>query len=608
MSLSKPLQSLSESLSSHIRSGFSLSSLVQCIDELVLNSIDARATNIAIHVDLLHLSIKVTDNGVGISKEDMEVIGERYSTSKCRFLNDLEDSRCYGYRGEALSSLKMICGKVEIISRPRLSPVAYIKRFHYGIAYPIRESLSTTSGTTVVLNEIFHSLPVRRKSLSELIELEKIRQSITTTALIHPSVSFTFTDSITSNGKILLHTKGNGDMLNTFSLLFSKDIAQSLKEVTYTESSIAINGFISTSSHHSKGFQFIYINKRLLHRATLHSHINKLIANSLIGRSKQVPRDRTRSDTNSLSTGTSFSSERFGVYVLNIQCSKGRQIDISFDISINEVVPVLESAVRNFLKEHHLSLGVIPSSFIAAQPSHKGQDISFGVHSHSVQRIPALAPHLVVSDTQSLARKRSNVSARIRDKLLASNKKPLIMSPDPIIPDDTGVTPSDSQWSIVTGPDSKPLYINKATGNCQSVLPLSLTDGDIGCSYGCQPLRAGPHLTHGYSPLLPRPKHLRPLTTAENDDESCLENDKWRDQFLNWSNPAFRPSDGPVSIMTMSYILSRDNRILWTSVYQELVHHRLKYMISLIHTSSHQICSVMLRYQYVCVCVYLIYY
>ena len=592
------------------------------------------------------------DNGVGIGKEDMMVIGERYATSKCHSLKDLEDLRSYGYRGEALASLIKICGKVGITSRQRLSPLTCTKSFHSGVAFPLKESLSSLhhkTGTTVVLSDIFQSLPVRRKNISELIELERIRRSLSAVALIHSSVSFSLHDGFFGNGKLLLQTKGSGEMLSAFSFLFGKDIAQSLKEVSRIEARYTVHGYISTAPHHSKSIQMIYINKRLVCRTRLHSHVNRLLDNSLIAHCKD-PAQYNRSESKTRVADTNpkaFHSERFGVYALNIQCPK-TEVDIFVDPDKSlvefkrwdKVLSVLGLAVRSFLKEHHLSLRVekslvSSSSFLDDGESNKENNdvsLSFGtVYSHSVQRVSSQsvsAPMTSYPPLASPSRKRGIISLKIKEKFLGSDKKRLRMSSsdekDCIVPFNSSSMQShsffnnnstnskidlssftsdckshstdshlnscaslstsssaatakeSSLWQLITGPDSKPLYINKATGNCQSKPPASLlspSKSSIGSTYGCQPLRAAPHLTYGFSPLLPKPKQIQgsqtsppsltslhtssitPIEKAASSksitmDNESLENNKWREKdnsiISNWTNPAFRGGEGPV--------------------------------------------------------------
>uniref|UniRef100_A0A3Q2QWM0 Uncharacterized protein n=1 Tax=Fundulus heteroclitus TaxID=8078 RepID=A0A3Q2QWM0_FUNHE len=88
-----------------LRSGVAIPSLQQCVEELLLNSIDAGATCVGVRIDMEAFKVQVIDNGSGIPAEDMERAGMRYHTSKCSCVDDLENLRCYGYRGEALASI-----------------------------------------------------------------------------------------------------------------------------------------------------------------------------------------------------------------------------------------------------------------------------------------------------------------------------------------------------------------------------------------------------------------------------------------------------------------------------------------------------------------------
>ena len=120
----RPLQ---EEVRSLLRSGVAITNLTQCVEELVLNSIDAGASNITLRVDIPNLKIQVSDNGCGITFGDLKLAGERYSSSKCHVLKDLDQLTFYGFRGETLASLREICDVLEIVTRHR-SP--FVIRMH----------------------------------------------------------------------------------------------------------------------------------------------------------------------------------------------------------------------------------------------------------------------------------------------------------------------------------------------------------------------------------------------------------------------------------------------------------------------------------------------
>ncbi|XP_053836653.1 DNA mismatch repair protein Mlh3 [Vidua macroura] len=99
------IKRLVEDVRARLRSGVTVNSLGHCVEELVLNSIDAKATCVAVRVDLEAFKIQVVDNGSGMGKEDLKAVGKRYFTSKCSSVRDLENLTFYGFRGEALASI-----------------------------------------------------------------------------------------------------------------------------------------------------------------------------------------------------------------------------------------------------------------------------------------------------------------------------------------------------------------------------------------------------------------------------------------------------------------------------------------------------------------------
>uniref|UniRef100_A0A672JRJ7 Histidine kinase/HSP90-like ATPase domain-containing protein n=1 Tax=Sinocyclocheilus grahami TaxID=75366 RepID=A0A672JRJ7_SINGR len=99
------IKSLPKDVQAQLRSGVTIFSLQQCVEELILNSIDAGATCVAVKIDIEACKLQVIDNGTGMCWEDMERVGLRYNTSKCSSLEDLENLCFYGFRGEAISSI-----------------------------------------------------------------------------------------------------------------------------------------------------------------------------------------------------------------------------------------------------------------------------------------------------------------------------------------------------------------------------------------------------------------------------------------------------------------------------------------------------------------------
>ncbi|KAI2572067.1 MLH3 isoform 13, partial [Pan troglodytes] len=99
------IKCLSVEVQAKLRSGLAISSLGQCVEELALNSIDAEAKCVAVRVNMETFQVQVIDNGFGMGSDDVEKVGNRYFTSKCHSVQDLENPRFYGFRGEALANI-----------------------------------------------------------------------------------------------------------------------------------------------------------------------------------------------------------------------------------------------------------------------------------------------------------------------------------------------------------------------------------------------------------------------------------------------------------------------------------------------------------------------
>ena len=131
-----------------------------------------------------------------VNEEDMYIfvakVGNRYFTSKCNSVQDLENPRFYGFRGEALASIADMASAVEISSKKNKSMKTFVKLFQNGKALKACEADLTrpSAGTTVTVYNLFYQLPVRRKCMDPRLEFEKVRQRIEALSLMHPSISF----------------------------------------------------------------------------------------------------------------------------------------------------------------------------------------------------------------------------------------------------------------------------------------------------------------------------------------------------------------------------------------------------------------------------------
>ena len=314
------IHSLDENVRSLLRSGIAVSSLTQCVDELVLNSLDAGATCITVRLDIPALRVQVHDDGRGIAKDDLGLLGERHATSKCHSLADLNEIKSYGFRGEALASIRDIAGILEVVTRHKSSHKTYCKIFRGGKALKVTESClpRTNIGTTVTAFEMFSSLPVRRMLVSDVFDFEKIRQRLGSIALIKPGVSFTLYNDAT--GLKCLQTHKCQSIKSVFTQMFGNAKARSLRDVGFEARGFRISGYIGLENHRSKSLQFVYVNGRLLLKTKIHKLVNQILSKSLLLKKSGIPLNNVEDLKLGKLKSPTKGSERYAVFVIDVTC------------------------------------------------------------------------------------------------------------------------------------------------------------------------------------------------------------------------------------------------------------------------------------------------
>lgn len=159
------------------------------VKELIENSIDAQANKITIEVGQGGRQVKVVDNGVGMSKEDLPKSLERFATSKISQADDLWKLKSFGFRGEALASISSVC-KLTVTSRQKESPSAFKLQSVFGELSTIEVS-GGSFGTSVFIQDLFENVPARLKFMkSDSAEVSQIKLVIKALALAHPNIEF----------------------------------------------------------------------------------------------------------------------------------------------------------------------------------------------------------------------------------------------------------------------------------------------------------------------------------------------------------------------------------------------------------------------------------
>ncbi|KAG7810637.1 hypothetical protein KL921_003132 [Ogataea angusta] len=189
------IRPLEEAVVNRIAAGEIVLAPYSALKELLENSIDAQATSIDVACKEGGLKLlQITDNGVGIAKDDLAIVCERFTTSKLRKFEDLQHIATYGFRGEALASISHIA-HVSLVTKTRDSPCAWKCRYdagHLDARTPEPQPVAGTDGTTLVVEDLFYNFPSRLHSLRPPAEeYAKIVDIVSKYALHATHVGFT---------------------------------------------------------------------------------------------------------------------------------------------------------------------------------------------------------------------------------------------------------------------------------------------------------------------------------------------------------------------------------------------------------------------------------
>ncbi len=243
------------------------------IKEMVENSIDAGATHVTIEIKNGGISfIRITDNGKGIAKDDVELAFERHATSKIRNAYDLDTVKSMGFRGEALASIAAIAN-VELVSKTETEPIGNRIVVEGGDVLSFDE-IGCSKGTTITVRNLFFNTPVRYKFLKkDFTESGYIEDVVTRIALVHPEIAIKFINS----GKIVLQTNGNGDLTGVIYSIFGKEVANNIINVDYEYEYMKIKGVIGkpTIARSNRSNQIFFVNKRYIKDKTLSSAVEQ---------------------------------------------------------------------------------------------------------------------------------------------------------------------------------------------------------------------------------------------------------------------------------------------------------------------------------------------
>lgn len=230
---------MDEILANKIAAGEVVEKTMNVVKELVENAIDAESDEIKIElIDSGVKEVRVTDNGIGMDKEDATLAFSRHATSKLKNLDDLFNIESLGFRGEALPSIASVSNIELKTSNGKTGTYLTLsggKDMHV-------EDSDLQQGTTITVKDLFYNTPVRLKYLKNLyVELANITEYVNKMALSYPNIKFT----LINNDKVLLDTDGKGDLRKVIYQIYGADITKKMVEVSGENDDYYIHGYIS---------------------------------------------------------------------------------------------------------------------------------------------------------------------------------------------------------------------------------------------------------------------------------------------------------------------------------------------------------------------------
>lgn len=258
---------LDESVANQIAAGEVIERPASVVKELVENALDAGASQVEVELENGGLKlIRVTDNGIGMTREETVISLQRHATSKIRNADDLFSIHTLGFRGEALPSIASV-SKMEIISRSQDSEVGVRLALDGGEVTDLCE-FGTPQGTRISVASLFYNTPARLKFMkSQQTELGHILDLISRMALSHWTVSF----QVVHEGRQVFSSQGSPQLFNAIVNVYGRAVAREMIPIQYEDNALKIHGYASrpSLSRANRAQQSLFVNGRYVRSRVL---------------------------------------------------------------------------------------------------------------------------------------------------------------------------------------------------------------------------------------------------------------------------------------------------------------------------------------------------
>lgn len=268
-----PIQILDTHTINKIAAGEVIERPCSIVKELVENSIDAKASAITLEIKNGGIDfIRITDNGIGIPKEEVEIAFLRHATSKIETAEDLQKIVSLGFRGEALASIAAVA-HVEILTRTA-NEITGKRLVLTGGKIITGEEVACPEGTTLIIRQLFYNVPARKAFLSsKSAETAKITDFMEKLAFAHPEVSFQYIQ----NGKTAFATNGKAKLLDCVRMIYSNSIAQHIWKCYEQTEELTVFGLLGDPaiSKNNRHFEHFFINGRSIKNTLLQQAVEE---------------------------------------------------------------------------------------------------------------------------------------------------------------------------------------------------------------------------------------------------------------------------------------------------------------------------------------------
>ncbi|MBE6573173.1 MAG: DNA mismatch repair endonuclease MutL [Ruminococcaceae bacterium] len=304
------------------------------VKELLENAIDAGAENITVELKRGGVCfIRITDDGCGMSEDDVSLCILRHATSKIKYATDLDGITTLGFRGEALAAIAAV-SRLRIMTRTRDSEMGTVLESEGGTVSSVT-SAGCQVGTTVIVEDLFANVPARRKFLKRDVSegmaccavVEKI-------ALSHPEISF----KLITDGQMRYMTDGKGDLYSAIYAVLGREFSKKLIRVESLMEGVSVYGFIGQpdNTRSNRNFQNFFINGRYVRSRTAMSAIEQAYESF-------IPSDKFPSCVLNIKIHPAFVDVNVHPTKLEVKFSDEKKV---FDAVYCAVRNALESSVR----------------------------------------------------------------------------------------------------------------------------------------------------------------------------------------------------------------------------------------------------------------------